>query len=206
LVIPVKRLAVAKTRLGDRYAVAREQLALAFALDTTTAAMSCPAVGEVVVVTDEPAARSALLGIGARVVPDEPDAGLNAALRHGAAMALRTDPSAAVGALSADLPALRGEELGAALLRAAGHDAAFVRDAAGTGTTLVLAAPGRPLQPEFGPDSAHRHVAAGHQELTGDDLGSLRRDVDTAADLEAARALGLGRHTDAALRQLAALD
>ena len=66
-----------------------------------------------------------------RVLPDEPDAGLNPALAHGAAVATRRLPRDGVALLSADLPALRPAELDAAL--AAGgrrYGAAFVADAA----------------------------------------------------------------------------
>ena len=52
------------------------------------------------------------------VVPDVTD-GLNAALSHGAALLRAVDPEVAVGALQADLPALKPAELDAALQDAA---------------------------------------------------------------------------------------
>src|SRR5436305_745035 len=73
--------------------------------------------------------------LGARTVPDAPDRGLNPALDHGA---LSTG-AVAVAALSSDLPALRPQELAAALAAAAAADRCFVADAAGTGTTLLTA-------------------------------------------------------------------
>jgi 2-phospho-L-lactate guanylyltransferase len=57
---------------------------------------------------------------------------------------------------------------------------------------------GVPLEPRFGADSAAVHKAHGAVRLDGDWPG-LRRDVDTEADLTAAAALGLGRHTAATL-------
>jgi 2-phospho-L-lactate guanylyltransferase len=102
-----------------------------------------------------------------------------------------------VGALQADLPALRSGELAAALAVADGRRA-FVADRHGTGTTLLLSAPGEPLRPRFGPGSAHAHAGSGAVPLVP--VGaSLRCDVDTAADLDHARALGLGGHTTALL-------
>ena len=71
-------------------------------------------------------------------------------------------------------------------------------DAAGTGTTLLTARPGVALAPAFGVGSAARH-AADSVALEGG--GGLRNDVDTAADLVAAGALGLGAATAAALAQ-----
>lgn len=199
LVLPVKRLAVAKTRLGPPYEGRRQQLALAFALDTAEAVLATRGVRGLVAVTDEPEAARALRELGAEVVPDEPDAGLNPALRHGATRAALRFPGCGTGALSADLPSLRPDELALALDRAR-DAAAFVRDLSGSGTTLVLAAAGHELQPEFGTDSARQHLLAGHTEVPADDLPTLRLDVDTAADLTAALRLGVGTRTAAALR------
>src|SRR3954468_16827648 len=83
IVVPVKRLAVAKTRLSEDPQV-RADLALAMALDTVSAALQCSLVDWVVVVTDEPEAARAVGALGAVPVPDAPDAGLNPALQHGA--------------------------------------------------------------------------------------------------------------------------
>lgn len=121
LVVPVKRLALAKTRLAAVAGPHRIDLALAFALDTVEAALGCDLVLTVVAVTDEPDAAIALAGLGALVAGDEPDAGLNPALVHGAAVARAAHPGCGVGALSADLPALRPRELSSTLLEAASH-------------------------------------------------------------------------------------
>ena len=198
VVVPVKRLRLAKSRL---YAVGRprpehEELALCLALDTVAAALAAGTVRRLFVVTDDPAARAAMAAAGALVLPDEPNAGLNPALAHGAAAARRRSARDGVALLSADLPALRPAELDAALAAAAEHDAAFVADARGTGTTLLATAPGRPVTPRYGQASAAAHRAAGAVELTGD-WPSLRTDVDTAADLRTAAELGLGPATSA---------
>ncbi|MGH8894239.1 MAG: 2-phospho-L-lactate guanylyltransferase [Actinomycetes bacterium] len=202
LVVPVKRLAVAKTRLGPPYDVIRRDLALAFALDTTAAALASTLVTAVVVVTDEPEAAHSLGELGADVVGDEPDAGLNPAVAHGVHVAAHRYPSRAAGALSGDLPALRPDELDSALRRAESHAAAFLRDAHGTGTTLVVARRPADLRPGFGTDSARRHAAAGLAEITGDDMPSVRQDVDTADDLATALRLGVGSHTADVLARL----
>jgi 2-phospho-L-lactate/phosphoenolpyruvate guanylyltransferase len=205
LVVPVKRLALAKTRLAEVAGEHRIELALAFALDTTTAALACDAVRAVVVVTDEPDAAQALAGVGALVIDDEPDAGLNPALLHGADVAVQAHPGTAVGALSADLPALRPDELRAALAAAPQIGAAFVRDAQGSGTTTLLARRRRDFVPAFGPGSAAAHLLAGARELHGDAFPSLRHDVDTAADLAKALEAGVGRYTASVVRRLASV-
>ncbi|MGW3603600.1 MULTISPECIES: 2-phospho-L-lactate guanylyltransferase [unclassified Micromonospora] len=198
VVVPVKRLTAAKSRLrGALSGVPHEELALALAADTLRAVLACPAVAEVLVVTDDARVAVAARTAGARVRPDEPDAGLNAAFRHGAAGV----PAGWVAGLTADLPALRPAELAGALLAARAGRAGvrrFVPDAPGEGTVLLTAPPGIALDPRFGMGSAAAHTASGALPLNGD-WPSLRRDVDTAADLAAAARLGLGPRTAALL-------
>ncbi len=194
-VLPVKRLESAKTRLrGALPGVAHDRLVLALVQDTVAAVLACPEVADLMVVTSAPAVAGAVGALGARVVPDAPEAGLNPALAHGA----RQAGDSPVVALAGDLPALRPEELSAAL-SAAGRRRAFVPDAAGTGTTLLAAPAGTLLDPRFGPGSAVAHAGSGAAALAGP-WPSLRRDVDTGADLAAAAALGLGTRTDALYR------
>jgi 2-phospho-L-lactate guanylyltransferase len=195
LVIPVKVLARAKSRLTELAGPRRPELALALAADTVAAATECPEVAAVIVVSDDPAAASELTGLGALVIPDDPGDGLNPALRHGAAAAAELHPDAGTGALAADLPALRPAELGRALRAAASWPEAFVPDAAGSGTTLYTTVPGSRFQPRFGPGSRLAHLTAGAAELDITGISSLRRDVDTPGDLGSAARLGLGRRT-----------
>jgi 2-phospho-L-lactate guanylyltransferase len=195
LVVPVKTLARAKSRLAVLAGPVRPALALAVAADTVRAALDCPPVRHVIVVTDDELAAAELGRLGAVVLADEPDAGLNPALEYGAGAAVARDPRSGVGALSADLPALRPTELHRALRHAARWPQAIVSDSAGLGTTLYTARPGVPFRPRFGPGSRRRHIDAGAREISPDDLPGLRRDVDTAADLGEAAALGLGPAT-----------
>jgi len=191
-VVPVKRLAVAKTRLrGAVEGVPHDRLVVAMARDTIAAILACPSVHRVRVVTDDPVAAAALAGSGALAVPDELDAGLNAALAHGARLAAGSP----VVALTADLPALRSPELSAALAAVGPVPGrGYVPDAAGTGTAMLAALGGVELDPRFGPGSARAHRGSGAVRLDGH-WPSLRQDVDTAADLAAACELGLGPHT-----------
>ncbi|MFI6934570.1 2-phospho-L-lactate guanylyltransferase [Streptomyces sp. NPDC050287] len=203
LVIPVKPLARAKSRLSDTAADAlRPGLALAFAQDTVAAALACPAVKDVAVVTHDPWAGRELGALGAHIVSDEPYGGLNTALAHAAAAVRATRPESAVAALNADLPALRPLELARVLDAAAEFPRAFLPDAAAIGTTLLAAREGAELRPAFGPDSRARHRASGAVELTLDTVDSVRQDVDTGADLRAALALGVGPRTAAQAARL----
>ncbi|MFC8349135.1 2-phospho-L-lactate guanylyltransferase [Streptomyces sp. NPDC057280] len=196
LVIPLKPLARAKSRLSDTAGDGlRPGLALAFAQDTVAAALACRAVGDVAVVTDDPLAGRELSALGARIVPDEPRGGLNAALAYGAGVVRAAHPRRAVAALNADLPALRPLELARVLDAAAEFPRAFLPDAAAIGTTLLAVREGQELRPAFGTDSRARHRASGAVELCLSGVDSVRQDVDTGEDLRAALALGVGPRT-----------
>ncbi|MER5947887.1 2-phospho-L-lactate guanylyltransferase [Streptomyces sp. NPDC001904] len=207
LVIPLKPLVRAKSRLAPAAGDAlRPGLALAFAQDTVAAATACTAVRDVVVVTDDARAGRELADLGALVVPDTPQAGLNAALAHGETVVRATRPRAPLAALNADLPSLRPAELARVLTAAAAFPRAFLPDAAGIGTTLLSAAPGTELLPAFGAASRARHRATGAVELPLDGVTSVRQDVDTGDDLRTALALGVGPHTMKATAGLVLVD
>jgi 2-phospho-L-lactate guanylyltransferase len=186
VVVPVKGTPAAKSRLGAAPALAR-----AIALDTVEAALACARVIVVTAGDPEPFAR-----LGASVIADDGD-GLGAAVAAG----LRSAGEGAVAVLLGDLPALRPEELAAALDAASRHPRALVADADGVGSVLVTALAGVEHHAAFGGASRAAHLAAGYTELdVGADSG-LRRDVDTAAQLRALAAAGrLGPRTAAAAR------
>lgn len=219
VLVPVKRLAAAKTRLAPALPAAaaalphgaspaaatpvptRADLALALATDAVAAALACDRVTRVLVITSDPVAGPALAARGADVVADRPEAGLDEALRHAADVARSDDAGCGLAALSADLPALTPAALAGALTAASGRARAVVPDAAGDGTVLLTAGPGTALAPAYGAGSLGRHVALGAVRL---DLAApgLRRDVDTPADLAEAAALGVGPATAALLPRL----
>jgi 2-phospho-L-lactate/phosphoenolpyruvate guanylyltransferase len=199
IVIPVKNLPRAKSRLALPPPL-RARVAHAMALDTVAAALCADLVDEVVIVTDEAADFRRL---GARIVPDAPRAGLNAALSRGVEHGVPNE-TAGVAALTADLPALRPAELAGALAAVPAAGRAVVADAAGDGTTLLAAAGGRALRPQFGRHSHRRHRDGGALDLTSGVGPGLRQDVDTVADLQAAAILGLGRYTAIVLPELTA--
>jgi 2-phospho-L-lactate guanylyltransferase len=194
LIVPVKRLDRAKSRL--RGVVPNHvELVLAVLLDTVSAAAGTPGVRRVLVVCEDERVPQALRGSGVECVDERGLPGLNPALEYGAGVLRAADPHGIVGALQADLPALRPAELAAALAEAGGRRA-FCADRPGTGTTLLLSAPGRPLDPRFGVGSAAAHRASGAMPVTVS-VPSLRCDVDTGDDLAAAVDLGVGPRTAA---------
>ncbi|WP_024288797.1 2-phospho-L-lactate guanylyltransferase [Cellulomonas sp. KRMCY2] len=225
VVVPVKDAAVGKTRLGgvldER---ARAALVRAMALDTISAATACAVVAQVVVVTaDEVVARQAptigrtpgrvarrapgSASVAAVQVVDEPSragapSGLDAAAAAGVAVARSSALAAPVGVLLGDLPALRPDDLMAALDAAWPHARAMVADADGTGTTVLTVGGGVPFASRFGTGSAAAHAALGYVRLDVAVESTLRHDVDVPADLDALRALRPGPRTARVLDRL----
>lgn len=193
VVVPVKTAERAKSRLaplGDRV---RRELVVAFALDTVTAALECPLVEAVLVVTDEVPLALGLRELGVSVIPDGVAQDLNASLEQGAAELVRRHPHLRPVAVCADLPCLDPAELATVL--GCADRGGFVRDEEGVGTTLYAAVGLADFRPRFGPGSAVAHEAAGRAEVNARDCPTVRRDVDTPADLRSARALGVRAHT-----------
>jgi 2-phospho-L-lactate guanylyltransferase len=200
LVVPVKRLEVAKSRIALG-AADRADLALAMATDTVAAAVACALVSRVVVVTDDARAIAALSGPDVTIVADEPDAGLNPALRHGAMAA----DGRRIVAVSADLPALTASDLAAVLMAASRHGSGVVADQSGTGTTVLTATSAEVFAPAFGPASFAAHRRSGSVDLTAIAAPAVRRDVDTVEELRVAVDLGVGEATQRVVARLTGL-
>ncbi len=205
VVIPVKRLEQAKSRLSGLGDAVRRDLALAFLLDVLDAVRAVPVVRGIVVVTaDERVAGTARDGLGdrVRIVPDAEPMELNRALHRGVAGRRPVAGAEAPGvlALCADLPALTPGAVAALLDGAPRSGAGFVADHTGAGTTAYLAG-ARLFDPRFGPGSRAAHAEQGATDLTASARPELRADVDTPEDLWAlrGRALGVGPATRAAL-------
>jgi 2-phospho-L-lactate guanylyltransferase len=196
VVLPVKPLAAAKSRLRADYGAGTDALALAMALDVVAAASAAAPVGLTVIVTNDHRVAEAGAELGARTVPDLPEQGLNAALRWAAAQLLADQPDRALIVQPADCPAMTAEDFAgiASELDPAGPRL-FVTDRGGAGTTALAAPPGFPLNPRYGPTSRADHVASGARELSGRRWARVRADVDTPGDLAAASRLGLGPRT-----------
>jgi len=201
IVVPVKSSDVGKSRLMDA-APDRSALARALALDTIVAAAAATAVDRVVVVTEDVDIAAAVRRMRAvEVVREGETRGLEAAIATGAAAAGTDVPRAA---LLGDLPALRPFDLDVALEAAEAVERGVVADAEGEGSTLVTARAGATWISAFGEDSFARHKLLGCTPLDVPADSTLRRDVDTAEQLAAASALGLGERTTAVLASSAA--
>lgn len=200
LIIAVKRLAAAKTRLAPVFsAPTREAVVLAMMVDTIRAALAVPMLQSVTVVTPDLVAAGAAQELGARVLTDPTPEGhrnpLNNAIVAAETVVSQSSPNVVV--LQGDLPALQPQELAEAITAARGYLRSFVGDRHGTGTSALFAF-GVALEPQFGPDSARLHQHSGAIELTGAWPG-LRCDIDTPDDLMVARRLGVGAATTQAI-------
>jgi len=200
LIVAVKRLTGAKSRLAAAFdPPTREALVLAMLTDTVAAAAAVPAVTAVTVVTPDERVAATARRLGAHVVIDTTPADHRDPLNHAVTDAEQTiaalTPNIVV--LQGDLPALRPDELSAAIDAARRHRRSFVADRHRTGTAALFAF-GVPLGARFGRDSRAHHRRSGAVELTGGWPG-LRCDIDTPQDLAAARRLGLGAATAAVI-------
>ncbi len=203
--IPAKELALAKARLGLALdAKGRRRLSLALFQDVLAAALACPALDRVAVVTRGGDAFRLATGAGAEALAKA--GSLNEALAS-AARSLAERGATRLIVLAADLPLATPDEI--ASVAQAEADVALVPSQDG-GTNALALPPGR-LEFQFGPDSASRHLAAARaaglrvQRL---DLPGLAFDIDTPEDLAELRARlergeRVGAHTRAALEQLA---
>jgi 2-phospho-L-lactate guanylyltransferase len=200
VIIAVKRLGAAKTRLAPVLsATGRENIVLAMLVDTISAASAVATVRTITIVTPDEVAADTARGLGAHVVADptpehHPDPLNNAILTAAAAVGETTSN---IVVLQGDLPALQSHELAEAIDAARGHQRSFVGDRHGTGTAALFAFGVAP-DPLFGPDSTRRHADSGAFELT-EAWPGLRCDIDTAEDLSAAMRLGVGPATTRAV-------
>lgn len=203
VVVAVKSLDSAKSRMAGLTAPQRAQLALAMATDVMLAVQRTPGVVGLYVVTPDALVARRAQRCGAVPVRDD-GSGLNQAFIMAGSVAHARHPHDAVAFLAADVPTLTPYVLEAAL---AAHMSdptpAYITDCARRGTTFLIASAGDPAVPYFGPSSARRHRAAGYRLLTPTPaLHRLMHDVDTVDDLHAALLLGAGYRTRRTARLL----
>jgi 2-phospho-L-lactate guanylyltransferase len=209
-VLPVKRFAEAKQRLGASVTdPLRRELAQAMVGDVLVALHETASIELTIVVTGEPSVTEQALAQGAIVIDDTAQDGQSAAVALGIATALG-ERFERVLCIPGDCPTLDPADLDALLSRSAGErpEVVIIPDRHSTGTNGLLLTPPDAIAPSFGPDSCERHralaLAAGvHWRI--ERPASLLLDIDTSEDLTALRARLAGEHTRA-LRTRAVLD
>ncbi|HUA73388.1 MAG TPA: 2-phospho-L-lactate guanylyltransferase [Solirubrobacteraceae bacterium] len=188
-ILPVKRFAAAKSRLGETVAEQlRARLAQAMVADVLSALAQVSTLEATIVITREPSLPALAAAHGAVTIEDTAEQGQSAAVALGVRHAI-AEGYERVLCVPGDCPALDPREL-EALLRTADASVVIVSDRHGTGTNGLLLAPPDAIEPSFGPDSCERHRALASQAGAScrvEPVASLLLDVDTGADLAALR-------------------
>lgn len=188
-VLPVKRFADAKQRLGERLAGgSRRALAEAMVSDVLTALRRAQRVDEIVVVTSEPNAEALAHAYEAHAIGDPAEPGHSAAASHGVAWALARG-ARRVLLVAGDCPTLDPRELDELLADDPdGPTVIVVPDRHGTGTNALVLSPPATISASFGPGSRERHEQAAREVGAACLIAeppTLLLDVDTAGDLDA---------------------
>lgn len=197
VIIPFKQTSRGKSRLrlpdGQR-----SVMAMAMVRDTLAAVTAVGLVHTVLVVAEDAEDAAAVAGGRVEVLVTQV-LGLNEAIAVGARELAARGWLGPIAVLPGDLPFLTAADLTRALTEAAGG-AAVVADAAGTGTTMLVAASPAELTPRFGPDSYRLHRDIGARAIPVARGSTLHMDVDVVADLHLPGELGqLGAYTRAVL-------
>src|ERR1700677_795259 len=168
-ILPVKRFAQAKQRLGASVAdPLRLELARAMVGDVLAALAETAAIELTIVVTGEPSVAATARAGTAIAIDDTAQDGQSAAVGLGVRRALDAGIERVL-CIPGDCPTLDPAELEVLLsarpsvLRSepsrAGAEVVIVPDRHGTGTNGLLLAPPDAIPPSFGPDSCERHTA-----------------------------------------------
>jgi 2-phospho-L-lactate guanylyltransferase len=211
-ILPVKRFAAAKARLGDELSAGtRRALAESMVTDVLMALRRTAVIDEVLIVTSEPTAEAIGHGYGATVIADHDEEGQSAATLIGIEHALEHGATRVL-LVPGDCPALDPAQLTELLQRPPGdRSVTIVPDRHGSGTNALVLVPPDVIEPAFGEDSRARHeqaAAAAGVPCRVESVPTLLIDVDTGDDLAVLRQLlanhrGGAAHTRGMLSRLA---
>jgi 2-phospho-L-lactate guanylyltransferase len=185
-VVPVKRFAVAKSRLAPGVEETRKpDLVAAMVADVLEAISEARSIERTIVVSQEPRATDLAAAAGADLLSDFDDAGHGAAALAGIAAA-ESAGARCVAILPGDCPLLDPRELDKMLTGVPDPYVAVIPDRHGAGTNALVLAPPSAIAPSFGEGSRERHVAAARAAgipYGVEELASLGLDLDTPADI-----------------------
>jgi len=189
-ILPVKRFALAKQRLGAGLnGPMRRRLAEAMVGDVLAALAEVRYLARVIVVTGEPAVLVPARAAGAIVVDDSGESGQSPAVERGVARAL-SEGMQRVLLIPGDCPTLDPAELERLLEPQAAREVVIVPDRHGSGTNGLLLTPPDIIAPGFGPGSFERHRERAERARVpwrAERPPSLLLDVDTGEDLRVLR-------------------
>ncbi len=187
-IVPVKRVAVAKSRLEPAISEERRgPLLEAMLADVLEAIAAARAIERTIVVTGDPGAEAVAAAAGAEVLTDPDDAGHPEATLLGIARAAELGAGCVV-LLPVDCPMLDPKDLDSLLTAVPERYVAIVPDRHGSGTNALVLAPPDAIRPAFGEGSCERHIAAARGAgipFCVEEVRSLALDLDTPADIVA---------------------
>ena len=185
--VPLKSAQHANSRLSSGLtSTERQHLFEAMLLDVLSALGDTNQLGGILAVTDCPVARRHLRRVGARLLDDPDEAGLNAAVAQ-AAYVLEKQGVEGFLTIPGDTPAVTAVEIDrVASLINESRGLALVPARDGRGTNCLAMSLPSMVPPLFGPDSVEAHIAAARRQNIKVQLLSLPGfgfDVDTPDDL-----------------------
>lgn len=183
-VVPVQRLAGAKSRLAPALAPDERAALTLRLLRNVLAALNQPGIAARLVVSPDPAVLDAARDAGAHGLR-QASSGLNPGLEEGRAWAIAREADALLIALG-DLPLLAGAQAAALLALADRPGVVAAPDRHGSGTNLLLLRPAGAIPLAFGPGSLARHRAAAEARglpFRHYDDPATALDLDTPDDL-----------------------
>ena len=185
-ILPVKRFAAAKQRLGTGMSGRhRRNLVAAMTADVLSALAQARMVDRTIVVSAEPRAQEMARAVHAEVVEDPEERGHSEAARLGLARACDLGAEAAM-LVPGDCPLLDPQEVDRLLTGLPSQHVTVVPDRHGTGTNALILSPPDAIPPAFGEDSCKRHEESARSRgltVTIEQAPSLALDLDTPADL-----------------------
>jgi 2-phospho-L-lactate guanylyltransferase len=162
----------------------RRELVMAMAGDVLDALVSAPEVAGVALVTEDSELGELAQALGAKVIPDPGQGGLNGALAHGRDV-LAEEGAQSLLIVHGDVPAITAADI-AALCAAHEGGVTVARATSDGGTNGLLLTPPDAVDLHFGPDSCAAHVAAAkkagiHPQVLA--ITGLSHDIDEPSDL-----------------------
>jgi 2-phospho-L-lactate/phosphoenolpyruvate guanylyltransferase len=187
VIVPVKRLSAAKSRLAAKLTLSqRRELVCALLTHTLKELKRVNGIAGKIVVGRDRAVQRIALNQGAVFVPEKTHDGLNRALARAAREAVRRGADT-IMVLPADLPLLKKADIFGALKRAGKPPfLEMAPDRLGRGTNLLLMSPPGLIRFSFGNHSFRRHLyAARRAGVRGGTIrrASLAEDLDCPEDL-----------------------
>ncbi len=162
----------------------RHALVLAMAEDVLAALLASPQITGVALVTEDAQLGEMAQAMGAQIIPDPGEGGLNGALAHGRAV-LVEEGAQSLLIVHGDVPAIAAADIAA---MCAAHDGGVTIAPATSdgGTNGLLLTPPDAIALHFGKDSCAAHVAAAEKAGFAAKvlvIAGLSHDIDEAEDL-----------------------